>query len=57
VLFTLVSKVRPGDSVYLGASPKTSYVLAVSPAADNKVRIVTDAGSALLGPAQRIRIG
>ena len=55
MIFTLVSKIRPGDLVYLGAMSCQTRVLAVSAAGD-KVRIVTDAGSDLLEPHQRIRI-
>jgi hypothetical protein len=55
VIFTLVSKVRAGDIVFLGGSPHGSHVLGVAPAGD-KIRIVTDAGSAELDPRQRIRV-
>jgi hypothetical protein len=55
MIFTLVSKIRPGDLVYLGAMSCQTRVLAVSAAGDT-VRIVTDAGSDVLEPHQRIRI-
>ena len=55
MIFTLVSKIRPGDLVFLGAMSSQTRVLAVSPAGD-KVRLVTDAGTDVLDPHQRIRI-
>jgi hypothetical protein len=55
VIYTLVSRVRAGDVVFLGGSPRSSHVLGVAPIG-NKIRIVTDSGSAELDPRQRIRV-
>jgi len=55
VIFTLVSRVRAGDVVFIGGSEHSSHVLGVAPIGD-KIRIVTDSGSAELDPRQRIRV-
>jgi hypothetical protein len=55
VIFTLASKLRVGDSVYLGSSSRISRVLAVTALGSN-VRIVTETGSAELAARERVRI-
>jgi hypothetical protein len=55
VIFTLASKLRPGDEVYLGAASSPAFVLAVTPVGP-KLRIATPDGWHDLEPGQRVRV-
>ena len=56
MIFTLASKLRPGDEVYLGAASSSALVLAVT-RVGAKLRIATNDGAVDVDPGQRIRVG
>jgi hypothetical protein len=55
VIFTLASKLRPGDEVYLGDASAAARILAVMPVGP-KVRIATRDGWVEVERGQRIRV-